>query len=656
MSNPYSSLFRPLTIGGMTVKNRFAVAPLSLPSLYGPYGEFNADGLAFYEARARGGFGLLFTGAFHPYTETDPIHPYDTKPPMKAPKAFMRSAIEMNERLDAYGSKMMPQLSLGYGRNTLGCAAPSEIPYYADPSRMAPALTKDQIRYKIDRIIETAAFFQKCGFPGVEMHAMHWGYLLDQFAMTLTNHRTDEYGGALENRLRVAKELVEGIKAACGGKFAVSMRLALKTYMKGFNQASLHGEDEAGRTLEEGVEIAKKLESYGYDCLSVDFGQYDSFYYAAPPCYMEKGRILSLAEQAKAAVGIPVLCSGRMNDPALAAQAVTEGTIDGVVLGRQALADPAFPQKLAKNCPQDIRPCIGCNQGCIGALMTGRRVGCAVNPLAGREFSHPTLPALEKKRVLVVGGGVAGMEAAQTAARRGHTVTLYEGSDHLGGNLLPAGAHDFKAEMNELNAWYQRQLEKQGVTVRLNTRADGESIKKAAPDAVILAVGADPVTPPVPGIEKAIDCVSALTGTPVGQNVVVVGGGLVGCETALGYANEGKTVTIVEALPDILSAGIKVPVMNDQMLRDLLDEAGVTIRTGCRLSAVGDGTVTVTTERGEETFPADSVVLSVGFRSRKTLAGELADSGLEVYQIGDGNQVGNVMTAIDAAHTVARSL
>lgn len=656
MSGPYAPLFRPLTIGGITVKNRFAVAPLSLPSLYGPYGEFNADGLAFYEARARGGFGLLFTGAFHPYTETDPVHPYDTKPPMKAPKAFLRAAVEMNERLDAYGAKMMPQISMGYGRNTLGCVAPSEIPYYADPSRMAPAITKDQIKYKIDKVIETAAFFQKCGFQGVEMHAMHWGYLLDQFAMTLTNHRTDEYGGSLENRLRVARELVEGIKAACGDAFAVSMRLALKTYMKGFNQASLHGEDEAGRTLEEGIAIAKKLEAYGYDCLSVDFGQYDSFYYAAPPCYMEKGGILRLAEQAKEAVTIPVLCSGRMNDPDLAAQAVKDGKVDGVVLGRQALADPAFPQKLAKGCPQEIRPCIGCNQGCIGALMTGRRVGCAVNPQAGREFSHPLLPAAERKQVLVIGGGVAGMEAAQTAAKRGHTVTLCESSDHLGGNLIPAGAHDFKAEMNELNTWYQRQLDKQGITVQLNTTMDAAHIKKAAPDAVILAVGADPVIPPVPGIEQAIDCTAALTGTPVGDRVVVVGGGLVGCETALGYAREGKTVTIVEALPEILSAGIKVPVMNEQLLRDLLREARVTLKTGCRLSAVGSDTVTVSTKTGEEIIPADSVVLAVGFRSRKSLMDELADCGLEVYPIGDGNKVGNVMTAIDTAYTVARSL
>lgn len=656
MSGSYAPLFQPLTIGGMTVKNRFAVAPLSLPSLFGPYGEYNADGLAFYEARARGGFGLLFTGAFHPYTEADPVHPYDTKPPMKAPKAFMRSAVEMNERLDAYGTKMIPQISMGYGRNTLGCVAPSEIPYYADPARMAPAITKDQIKYKIDKVIETATFFQKCGFQGVEMHAMHWGYLLDQFAMSLTNHRTDEYGGALENRLRVARELVEGIKAACGDKFAVSMRLALKTYMKGFNQASLHGEDEVGRTLEEGVEIAKKLEAYGYDCLSVDFGQYDSFYYAAPPCYMEKGGILRLAAQAKKAVSIPVLCSGRMNDPAMAADAVRDGLVDGIVMGRQALADPAFPQKLAKRVPQDIRPCIGCNQGCIGALLTGRRVGCAVNPQAGREFSYPTLPALEKKKLLVVGGGVAGMEAALTASRRGHAVTLCERSDHLGGNLIPAGAHDFKAEMNELNSWYQRQLEKQGVTVHLNTQMDLESIKKTAPDAVILAVGADPVVPPVPGIEKAIDCVAALTGTPVGEHVIVVGGGLVGCETALGYAREGKTVTIVDALPDILSAGIKVPVMNEQLLRDLLKEAKVEIKTGCRLSAVGSDTVTVSTAQGQETIPADSVVLAVGFRARKTLMDDLAESGLDVYQIGDGNKVGNAMTAIDTAHTIARSL
>lgn len=660
MSYPYSPLFQPLKLGkNLTIKNRFCVGPLTLPSLHGPFGEFSPDGLAYFEARAKGGFGLLFTGAFHPDTLVDPVHPLDSKQPMKSPKAFMRSAIELLERLDAYGAKMIPQVSMGYGRNAVGCYGPSQIPYYHDPSLATPALTRDQIKQKIDQMIATAAFLQKCGFPGVEVHAMHWGYLLDQFALTFMNHRTDEYGGPLENRLRCAREIVEGIKAACGPDFVVSMRLALKTYIKDYNTPSLHGEDEAGRTLEEGLTICKKLEEYGYDCLSVDFGQYDSFYYAAPPCYMEKGRIIDLAAQAKAAVHIPILCGGRMNDPDLAAEAVRSGKIDGVVLGRPSLADPAYPQKVAMGQPEDIRPCIGCNQGCIGALKLGRRAGCAVNAEAAREASFGLTPALQKKNVLVVGGGVSGMEAARVAALRGHTVTLCEGSSQLGGSLIPAGAHDFKADLRDLNAWYQRQLTKLGVTVELNTRLDAAAILARKPDAVVLAQGAVPVIPRVPGVDspKVVDCVAALTRDPdAGDKVVVIGGGLVGCETAVGYAQAGKTVTVIEALPDILSAGIPVPESNEQMLRDLLAEGKVAIKTASRLSAVTETGVTLSTPNGEETLEADTVVLAVGFTPRPSLADDLLGSGLEVYPVGDGVKVGSVMTAVAAGYTVGRRI
>ena len=660
MSYPYSPLFQPLKLGkNLTIKNRFCVGPLTLPSLHGPFGEFSPDGLAYFEARAKGGFGLLFTGAFHPDTLVDPVHPLDSKQPMKSPKAFMRSAIELLERLDAYGAKMIPQVSMGYGRNAVGCYGPSQIPYYHDPSLATPALTRDQIKQKIDQMIATAAFLQKCGFPGVEVHAMHWGYLLDQFALTFMNHRTDEYGGPLENRLRCAREIVEGIKAACGPDFVVSMRLALKTYIKDYNTPSLHGEDEAGRTLEEGLTICKKLEEYGYDCLSVDFGQYDSFYYAAPPCYMEKGRIIDLAAQAKAAVKIPILCGGRMNDPDLAAEAVRSGKIDGVVLGRPSLADPAYPQKVAMGQPEDIRPCIGCNQGCIGALKLGRRAGCAVNAEAAREASFGLTPALQKKNVLVVGGGVSGMEAARVSALRGHAVTLCEGSSQLGGSLIPAGAHDFKADLRDLNAWYQRQLTKLGVTVELNTRLDAAAILARKPDAVVLAQGAVPVIPRVPGVDspKVVDCVAALTRDPdVGDKVVVIGGGLVGCETAVGYAQAGKTVTVIEALPDILSAGIPVPESNEQMLRDLLAEGKVAIKTASRLSAVTETGVTLSTPNGEETLEADTVVLAVGFTPRPSLADGLLGSGLEVYPVGDGVKVGSVMTAVAAGYTVGRRI
>lgn len=655
----HAPLFQPLTIGKLTIPNRFCAGPLTLPSLQGPFGEFSQDGLAYFEARAKGGFGLIYTGAFHPDTLVDPVHPLDSKQPLKAPKTFQRTAVELLERLDAYGAKMLPQVSMGYGRNAPGCFCPSEIPYYHDPARLAPALTRDQIRQKIDQMVATAAFLKQCGFPGIEVHAMHWGYLLDQFAMTFMNHRTDEYGGALENRLRCAREILEGVKAACGSDFVVSMRLALKSYIKGYNQPSLHGEDEVGRTLEEGLEIARRLEGYGYDCLSVDFGQYDSFYYAAPPCYMEKGRVIPLAAAVKEQVKIPILCGGRMNDPDLAAQAIAEGKMDAVVLGRASLADPDYPRKVAMGCPQDIRPCIGCNQGCIGALKIGRRTGCAVNPQAAREASFSLTPAPRKKSVLVVGGGPAGMEAARAAALRGHKVTLWEQGDALGGNLIPAGAHDFKRELHELSAWYQRQLAQLGVAVRLGTAADAPAIRREKPDAVVLAVGAAPTVPPVPGIDdpKVVDCVTVLAGAPLpGDRVLVVGGGLVGCETALGCAQAGKQVTILEALPDILSAGIPVPEMNSSMLRDLLAEWKVDLKTGRRLARVTQAGAVAAGEGGEETIPADHIILAVGFTPRPSLAGELLGAGMEVYQVGDGRKVGSVMTAVGSGYTVGRSI
>lgn len=656
----FASLFHPLDIGGMTIPNRFCAGPLTLPSLQGPQGEFSSDGLAFFEARAKGGFGLLYTGAFHPDVLVDPVHPLDSKQPLKAPKTFRRTAIELLERLDAYGAKMLPQVSMGYGRNAVGCYGPSEIPYYHDPSQKTPALTQDQIHQKIDQMIATAAFLKTCGFPGIEVHAMHWGYLLDQFALSYMNHRTDAYGGALENRLRCAREIVEGVKAACGQDFVVSMRLALKTYLQDYNKPALHGENEVGRTLEEGLLICQKLEAYGYDCLSVDFGQYDSFYYAAPPCYMEKGRILSLAEQAKRVVSIPILCGGRMNDPYLAAEAVAAGKIDAVVLARPSLADPDYPQKVFRGVPEDIRPCIGCNQGCIGALKLGRRAGCAVNPEAAREATFTLSPALEKKHVLVVGGGPAGMEAARVAALRGHTVTLCEAEKTLGGALRQAGAHDFKQDLHDLAAWYERQLAKHAVTVECSTRLDAEAIAARHPDAVILALGGRPVIPPVPGIARAVDALTALhpdSTLSLGETVAVIGGGLVGCELALDCARKGKQVTLIEALPRLLSGSLPVPESNEQMLLDLLHEAHVTIHTETRLTAVTEEAVQLTDPTGTPfSLPAATVLLATGFAPQPSLAHELLGTGIAVYEIGDSHHPGSVLTAIGEGYTVGRAI
>ena len=472
---------------------------------------------------------------------------------------------------------------------------------------------------------------------------MHWGYLLDQFAMTFMNHRTDEYGGALENRLRCAREILDGVKAACGSDFVVSMRLALKSYIKGYNHPSLHGEDEVGRTLEEGLEIAKRLEAYGYDCLSVDFGQYDSFYYAAPPCYMEKGRVLPLAKAAKEAVKIPILCGGRMNDPDLAAQAVAEGSIDGIVLGRPSLADPAYPQKVAMGCPEDIRPCIGCNQGCTGETAVGNRVNCIANPHTCRETEYDLSIVAEPKKVFVAGAGVAGLAAAYGAAERGHKVTVFEASDEIGGQWLSAMTPPGKSEYASLILNYRNQLKKYGAQIRLETPLTREIVEAEKPDAVILATGGTPMFLPIPGLDNrefVKTAIEVLRGrTLYGKRVVVAGGGMTGAETAVFLAVQGCDVTMIEMAPDIITDAVAQP---RACLLEHIRKYNVKVHTHTKLTKVGEGTV-YAEEYGEPiTFKhIDMLVNAMGVRSYNPLQEQLEGLDCKVVVVGDASSTKN---------------
>jgi 2-enoate reductase len=323
------------------------------------------------------------------------------------------------------------------------------------------------------------------------------------------------------------------------------------------------------------------------------------------------------------------------------------------------LADPDLPKKIAIGRPDKIRPCIACNQGCLLRLFQGLPSGCAVNPLVGRDKDYAPTPALARKSVVVVGGGVAGMEAARTCAMRGHRVTLLEKSDDLGGHLISGGAHDFKGEVRELNLWYQGELEDWGVDVRMGVEATPELVDGLAPDAVILANGSSAVMPPIPGIDhpKTLGCIDALLHEErVGQRVVVVGGGLVGCEISLDLVNKGHDVTIVEALPSILSSGPAVPLPNAMYLRDAFAHHGTPILTSTRISSVTDAGAVVQGPDGVRTLPADTVVIAVGFRPNPSLAPSLRGHGYEVFEIGDERQVGNILTAIWDAYEVAHTI
>ena len=654
----YGHLGKPLQIGRLTIKNRFCMAPIGGGQHHLPGGGLKDETIQYLIERAKGGFGLIFTGAIaadgmvDPYTGVGPTI-------LQNPEAFKMTATELNERAGAYGTKIFAQITMGLGRNYPNLPAPSAVHVFRHPGEVSPELTIDQIKSKIESVVKASKIAKDSGFSGVEVHSIHWGYLLDQFALAMMNRRTDEYGGSLENRLRAAKEILEGIKQECGSDFPVSMRLGLKTFVKGFEQASLTGEEEMGRTLEEGVEIAKLLESYGYDCLNVDTGIYDSFYYACPPMYMPKGYLVELAAKAKEAVNIPILAGGRMNEADIAENAIRDGKIDAVVLGRAALADPEYPNKVLTGHTEKIRPCIACNQGCITRLQQGKQPTCAVNPVAMREVRYALRPCVQPKKVVVVGGGVAGMEAARTAAMRGHKVFLYEKNGSLGGNLIPGSSHSFKKEVRELNAWYQNELKALPVEIHTGETVTSGQLRNMDADVVILAAGSVPVMTKVPGIDdkKVIGCMEAFAHPEkVGQKVIVIGGGLVGCEMALDYAQDGKEVTVVEALPKILSAGIPSPIPNGQMIPDLFEHHHVTVLENHRLSAVEDGRVILESDGQKKALDADSVVIAVGFRPVPSMAQELQGCGAVVYEIGDGQKVSTILHAVWDGYEVGNNI
>lgn len=659
MAKSYPNLSSPFNIGKVTIKNRFVQAPVTTGFYLNPDGSFSKQGIDYFVRRAQGGVGLLQSGALVTDSEVDNQGILGGVF-RNNPQAFLTSSDAMLTRTRSYGAKFFIQLTLGLGRNS-GDPSCSPNPVFGAPNITTKELTVDQIHRKEEELVEAAKLVKQAGYDGIEVHSIHWGYLLDQFTSSLTNRRTDEYGGSLENRLRVSTEILQGIKAACGDDFPVTMRLGLKGFVKGFQQGSIDGSDEAFRTLEEGVRIAQLLEQAGYDALDVDTGIYDSFYYACPPMYVKRGYMDDLAQKAKEAVGIPIICGSRMGNVDDDEAAIAAGKYDAVALGRPLLADPDLPAKVEAGTPERIRPCIGCNQGCLLRLFEGLPSGCAVNPELHRGAEYELKPAAERKKVVVVGGGVAGMEAARTAKRRGHDVVLIEKGDRLGGHLISGGSHDFKVEVRELNAWYQRELERLNVTVLMNTEATPEEIDSFRPDAVVLAAGSTAVMPRIEGIDhpKCVSCVTALTNESVlGQKVVVVGGGLVGCELAMDLINKGRDVEIVEALPAILSSGIAVPLPNTMYLHDYFAEHGTPLHVGTKIDAVTDeGAVVEPSSGGDRTtIPADSVVIAVGFRPTPSLRPQLLGHGYEVYEIGDGRRVGNILTSIWDAYEVAHQL
>ena len=577
-------LFTPLSIGKVSIKNRFAMAPMGPLGLGDEQGGFNQRGIDYYTARARGGTGLIITGVtFVDNTIEEhgmPNCPNSTYNPVQ----FVRTSREMTERVHAYNARIFLQMSGGFGRVTIPTNLGEFPPVAPSPIRhrwldkTCRALTVDEIHELVRDFGEGAYNAKRAGFDGVQIHAVHEGYLIDQFAISLFNQRTDEYGGSLENRLRFAREIVEEIKRRCGQDFPVMLRYSPKSFIKALREGALPGEEfeEKGRDLPEGVEAAKLLVSYGYDALDVDVGSYDAWWWSHPPMYQKKGLYMPYAKLVKENVNVPVLCAGRMDDPDMAEGAVMDGVCDIISLGRPLLADPDYVNKLRRGERKCIRPCISCQEGCMGRIQEYSMVNCAVNPQAARERVTAYNPVLKAKHVLVIGGGVAGCEAARVLAERGHKPEIMERSDHLGGNLLAAGAPSFKEDDIALVRWYENEMQRLNVPVHFNAPVDPASKLYDEYDAVIVATGATPKKFPLGENAPVYTATDALLGkTPIGERVTVVGGGLVGCETALWLAQEGKHVTIVEALDRLMAVNKPLCHANSEMLERLLPFHGV---------------------------------------------------------------------------------
>ena len=661
MNTKFKNLLSPFKIGDLKIKNRLTVAPMGdgYLTLCGARGEYSLQGIEHAVSRARGGFGLLIQGCvLYPDNKVDSIDPISSVLDNK--DIFIKQGLLMNERVSYYDMKIFQQLTLGLGRNW-GHYSCSANPSFDDPGLITNVLTQDQIKQKVDCVIECAELMKNAGFAGVEIHALHWGYLLDQFAMSITNHREDEYGGCLENRMRVCNEIITGIKQTCGQDFPVSMRLGLKSYIKGFNRPSLTGEEEAGRTLEEGIRISKLLEQYGYDVLNVDVGMYDSFYHACPPVYMPQGHVIPLAYEVKKAVDIPVICGSRMSNPYISEAAIEQGKIDAVAIGRASLAEPHYVKKLEAGTPHRIRPCISCNIGCMGKSREGAPMTCSVNPQLYKEYEFAPHIVSRSQKVIVAGGGIAGMEAARSTKLRGFDVTIYEKSNQLGGTLRTVRTQKLENERYQLADWYINEIHELSIPVVYNMELNPDNIKELNPDIAILAIGAKPVLPPITDNSdfRLVTLPEALESPDdMGNRIVIAGGNVAGCEAAIDYAMMGKEVILIEPDSSLLTGEPMVPIMTSQMLPDLLNYYKVNVMTGYKLTSVNNTGAVVTSVHTDQMLEinADKVVVSAGMEPLPFVEDKLYGSGIEVFKVGDCSKPGNIYTAIHSAYEIANSL
>lgn len=687
MNEKYNPLFTPWKIGNCEIKNRIVLTSMGGTDLFGwmERNHFDEAGADFILNVARNNAGLVLPGCQPVYNPMYGQWLYKNK-------KMYRDLAEWMPEFHKTGAKLFVQLTAGFGRSftiskmmetlytnpvlkvlskpvmdldKITASASASPNRWSDkvPSR---EMTVAEIHEFVEAFGKTAKLLKDAGVDGVEIHAVHEGYLLDQFTLDYVNKRTDEYGGSFENKYRFAVEIVQEIKKVCGDDFPVSLRYSVISKTKGFRQGALPGEDyvEAGRDFEESKRAAKYLQDAGYDMLNCDNGTYDAWYWAHPPIYMPENCNLEDVKNIKKYVDIPVVCAGRMN-PEVAAEAVAAGDIDGAGFARQFLADTEWVTKLMKDEEDDIRPCILCHSGCFNmchykgvpndqdlydSLHLAR---CAVNAETMQRDKHYIDPTDNPKRVVIIGGGIGGMEAARVLKLRGHEPVIYEKSDRLGGTFIAASAESYKGKLRDLLAWYIRKMEQMGIEIHLNTEITDITEFENGP--VIIATGSKPrVLKFVPGYEKMIEACEYLTGTPVGETVAVIGGGLTGSEIAYELALQGKKPIIVEMKDDLVSQK-GVCLANSSYLREWFELHKIPVYLETKLKEVRDGSIVCTDKEGRDIEVAcDSVISSAGYIPNPLMPQDKKPAYVEY--VGDCDAIGNLRTVIWKAYEVAMGI
>ena len=697
MNPKYEALFTPWKVGNVEIKNRIVQCSMGGTSLFGWMEPSHLDKEAAYFLlnRAQDGVGLILPGMQCIKDAIGGRWLYQNEKMFKDLKKYM-------EEFHKTGAKLFIQLAAGMGRSmaitkpmilllqhpVLGkLASPvADLDYITASASATPnrwydevksrPMTIKEIHDQVEAFAKTSKLLKEAGVDGVEIHAVHEGYLLDQFTISNMNYRTDEYGGSFENRYRFPVEIVQAIKRECGSDFPVSLRYSVVSKTKDWGKGAMPYEEdfkEFGRDMEESEKAVKYLEDAGYDMFNCDNGTYDAWYWAHPPQYMPDNCNLSYVEHIKNYTSKPVVCAGRM-DPVKAAEEIAAGKLDAVAIARQNLVDHEWIHKILEGREDEIKPCIRCHNGCFNmAKFAGtpniQHLGdslhlarCALNPTTMQHNKYKIVPTKSPKKVAIIGGGIGGMECALVLKQRGHIPTLFEKSSELGGLFLTASAMTFKENDKELIRWYRREIEKSGIEVHLNTEVNDLGTLRGYDD-IIVATGSVPRTMPgIKGFEKALTFTQLLKDKhEVGDKVLFIGGGQSSCEAAYDLLlNYGKHPIIVEYANDLVAAQATC-LANTSYLRDAMEYHKVPVYLHSTVTEITDKGCTVKNVQTGETFfvECDNVVNGIGFvptpvggrtASRKVKGKET------IFRVGDCVAIGNLRTVIWRAWDVCMKI